>query len=347
MNVLSLFDGMSCGQIALNRAGIKYDNYFASEIDKHAIKVTQANYPGTVQLGSITELDGTKLPKIDLLIGGSPCQSFSVAGNGKGFDGKSGLFWEYVRILKETKPIYFLLENVKMKKEWQQVISDALGVVPIEINSALVSAQNRKRLYWTNIPDIEQPKDIGIFLRDILEAGIVDRDKSYCIDSNYWKGTNVEQYITKCRRQIVFAEKSQTILATIYKENAKSMIKRKKLGLVVAFTERRTEEAKRIRREFMLKYGKDFSPRRAKELVCREDGKMNCLTATFSMKEHTLIDEKVYYRKLTPIEYERLQTVPDNYTDCVSNTQRYKMLGNGWTVDVVAHIFKGLLNENI
>ena len=133
--VLSLFDGMSCGQIALNRAGISYGKYYASEIDKHAIKVTQHNYPNTIQLGDVTQLKGSDLPRIDLLIGGSPCQSFSNAGKGEGFDGKSGLFWEYVRLLKEVKPTYFLLENVKMKKEWQDIISEALGVEPIEINS--------------------------------------------------------------------------------------------------------------------------------------------------------------------------------------------------------------------
>ena len=158
MNVLSLFDGMSCGQIALDKLGIKVDNYFASEIDKYAIQVTQKNYPNTKQIGSITEVKGEDLPKIDLLFGGSPCQSFSIAGNGSGFDGKSKLFWEFVRVLKECKPKYFLLENVKMKKEWQDVISKALGVEPILIDSSLITAARRERLYWTNIPNIQQPK---------------------------------------------------------------------------------------------------------------------------------------------------------------------------------------------
>ena len=317
MNVLSLFDGMSCGQIALDKLGIKVNNYFASEIDKYATRVTKHNYPNTKHIGNVTKVKGADLPKIDLLCGGSPCQGFSFAGKQLNFDDpRSKLFFEFVRLLEETKPKYFLLENVKMKKESQNIISNYLGVAPIEINSASVSAQNRRRLYWTNIPNITQPKDKGILLPHILEEGVVDRDKSYCLDANYWKGTNVEQYIKKRRRQI-------------------------------AFTERRTEEAKRIRLEFKVKYGRDFSPRRCKELVARSDNKRNCLTATFSLKEHTLIDEKLYYRKLTPIECERLQTVPDNYTSCVSNTQRYKMLGNGWTVDVVAHIFKGLLNENL
>jgi len=318
MNVLSLFDGMSCGQIALDRLGIKVDNYFASEIDKYAIKVTQHNYPNTKQFGNVLDIKGCDLPKIDLLIGGSPCQGFSFAGKQLNFeDSRSKLFFEFVRLKNELKPKYFLLENVRMKKEYQDVISKQLGINPIMINSNLVSAQNRNRLYWTNIPGLKQPNDRNVYLANIIESGVVDRDKSYCIDANYWKGTNIEQYIKKSRRQVVFE-------------------------LPVAFTERRTEEAKRIRREYQLKYCRDFSPRRGKEMVARIDGKMNCLTSTYSMKEHTLIDEKINYRKLTPIECERLQTVPDNYTNKVSNSQRYKMIGNGWTVDVIAHIFKGL-----
>src|SRR5690606_18870286 len=167
INVLSLFDGMSCGQIALERAGIKVNNYFASEIDKHAIKVTQHNYPNTIQLGDVTQVKGEDLPKIDLLIGGSPCQGFSFAGKQLNFeDPRSKLFFEFVRLLKECNPKYFLLENVVMKKEFEQVITEHLGVEPIKINSALVSAQNRERLYWANFP-IEQPKDKGIKLIDI------------------------------------------------------------------------------------------------------------------------------------------------------------------------------------
>jgi len=188
INVLSLFDGMSCGQIALNKVGIEYENYFASEIDKYAIQVTQKNYPNTKQLGSVLNVKGSDLPKIDLLIGGSPCQSFSNAGNGTGFNGKSGLFYEYVRLLKECKPKYFLLENVKMKKEWQDVISKELGCEPIKINSNFVSAQNRERLYWTNIPVLElQDKDI--FIEDILDSEF---------DNKYWlKERNTELLLKK------------------------------------------------------------------------------------------------------------------------------------------------------
>jgi DNA (cytosine-5)-methyltransferase 3A len=308
--VLSLFDGISCGQIALNRAKIKYKNYFASEIDKNAINVTQHNYPDTIQLGDVTKINFKSLPKIHLLIGGSPCQGFSISGKQLAFnDPRSKLFFEFIKAIKELQPKYFFLENVKMKKEYENIITEFLGVNPIEINSALVSAQNRKRLYWTNIPNITQPQDKHIFLRDILEKDVTDN--LFAIPDKYWKGTNIENYIAQSEKP-------------------------------VALTERRTEEAKRIRKEYQKKYGRDFCPRRGKELVVRKDGKMNCLTSTYSIKEHTVIDEKGFYRKLTPIECERLQTVPDNYTKILSNSQRYKALGNGWTVDVIAHIFKGI-----
>ena len=221
MNVLSLFDGMSCGQIALDQLGIPVDNYFAAEIDKHAIKVAKANYPDMVHLGDVRNVR-TKhnalhamnengvgdLYDIDLLIGGSPCQGFSFAGQQLNFDDpRSMLFFEYVRLLKALNPRYFLLENVKMKKESQDIISEYLGVEPIEINSNLVSAQNRRRLYWTNIPVDGLPEDKGIVLADILEDGFTDREKSYCLDASYYKGggaSNVRLYFEKSRRQIVF-----------------------------------------------------------------------------------------------------------------------------------------------
>lgn len=315
MNVLSLFDGMSCGQIALNDANIKYDNYFASEIDSHAIKISLKNYPNTKHLGDVTKITSENLPKIDLLFGGSPCQSFSRAGDNKGFEGKSGLFWEFVRILKEVKPTYFLLENVVMKKEWKDIISEALGVQPIEINSNLTSSQNRKRLYWTNIPNVKKPEDKKISLESILQKNITGKEfilSQENIDKNdlerYRKNKNIKQ---------------------------------------VVFTERRTEEAKRIRREYQKEHGKDFSPRRAKELVPRTDGKCNCLTTSLT-KEHILLDENFNFRKLTPIECERLQTIPDNYTlhEDVSTTQRVRMIGNGWTAKVISHIFSFIPNSN-
>lgn len=259
MNVLSLFDGMSCGQLALKRAGIEYENYFASEIDKYAIKVSSENFPNTIHLGDVTKINYFDLPKIDLLIGGSPCQGFSFAGKQLNFeDPRSKLFFEFVEALEILKPKYFLLENVKMKKEYQEVISELLGVQPIEINSSLVSAQNRKRLYWTNIPVAEiEPKQV--YLKDLIESGFVDRDKSHCLDASYYHGSNLRNYIVKRRRQIVF--------------------------------------------------------------------------------ERTM---PISFRKLTVLECKRLQTVPDDYKMNVSNSQAYKMLGNGWTVDVIAHIFKGI-----
>jgi DNA-cytosine methyltransferase len=314
-NVLSLFDGMSCGQIALNRSGIEYDNYYASEVDKYAIKVTQHNYPNTIQLGDVTKVDGNSLPKIDLLIGGPPCQGFSFAGKQLNFsDPRSKLFFEFVRLLKEVNPKCFLLENVKMKKEHQDVITEHLGVEPIEINSALVSAQNRKRLYWTNIPIVAIPNDKEIFLQDIVEDGGVLKGKS------------------------------QTILSTLYKENAKSMVTRNKQGLIVlcgALRGRYIVDGK-------WQDGKIKTAGLTKQRIeVRYDGKTNALTTV--QKDNNIVyepDGRPYYevdgirfRKLTPTECERLQTIPDGYTDCVSDTQRYKMLGNGWTVSVVSHIF--------
>jgi len=202
MNILSLFDGMSCGQIALNKCGIKYDNYFASEIDKNAINITMKNYPNTIQLGDVTKINVENLPKIDLLIAGSPCQGFSFAGKQLNFeDPRSKLFFEFVKLKNELKPTYFLLENVVMKKEYQDVITEHLGVEPIFINSELVSAQNRKRLYWTNIPNITLPEDKGINLKDILEDGITDKEKAYCLTLH--TGT-VRDYFKKSQTNIVY-----------------------------------------------------------------------------------------------------------------------------------------------
>jgi len=283
MNVLSLFDGMSCGQIALNKLGIKYDNYFASEIDKYAIQVTQKNYPNTKQIGSITDVKGEYLPKIDLLFGGSPCQSFSNAGNNKGFDGQSGLFWEFVRLLKETKPKYFMLENVKMKKEWEKVITDALGVEPILINSSLVSAAHRKRLYWTNIPNIEQPKDKGIFIEDIVCS-------EESIDFNLWlKAKNTWQLLNK----INFKDCPKISAIDVYNKKYKT------------------------------------------------DRKVPTLTLPHHNSLRLWQNGRV--RKFNANELEEFQNVPKDYTNVdLTLNQRHELLGNGWTVDVIAHIFKTL-----
>tara|TARA_R100001082_G_scaffold57062_1_gene31515 strand:+ start:5170 stop:7080 length:1911 start_codon:yes stop_codon:yes gene_type:complete len=636
MNILSLFDGMSCGRLALDRLGIKVDKYYASEIDKYAIQVSSANYPDIIQIGDVCNVKGEDYPNIDLVLAGSPCQGFSFAGNQLAFDDpRSALFFEFVRILKEVKPKYFLLENVKMKKEFLDVISEQVGVEPILINSALVSAQNRLRYYWTNIPGVEQPEDRGIVLRDILETepdkkydiseAKVDRvlnakrgkgyfynedsekigtviagyhkeptdgsyieqhkpvkhternrrhlkmpdEKSLCMTATMYKGAGnngmtlvpmkpikvgmaVEE--VKVRKHEVDLEKLQQLLREakanvkktnkqiaeetdlpitkvehwfrtdssfaipsddiwfklkevldikddsfdaqimefiyrdgvyestqrVYSEEGKSPTitasNKEQLIEVRALTEQRTEESKRIRKEHRQKTGKDWSPRGGKEMVPREDGKMNTLTTSLTKshileikggalrgrqisdddswtqqletrdddksnalttvqkdsivvstkpnqinpskkasgkqpymqdrvfheegKSHALTAsfadrtnvgtskkpnkafdisreelkdnerqrrvyetngksptvlarsdspkitedvENLHWRKLTPLECERLQTVPDNYTNHVSNTQRYKMLGNGWTIEVIAHILKGII----
>jgi site-specific DNA-cytosine methylase len=272
-NVLSLFDGMSCGQIALNRAGIKYENYYASEIEEAPIKVTQYNYPDTIQLGSVLDVKVSDLPKIDLIFGGSPCQSFSSFGNGSGFDGKSGLFWEYVRILndikKENPNVLFMLENVNMKKEWKDIISKELGVEPIVFNSNLVSAQNRDRLYWTNIK-FELPEDKGILYKNVLDNTIPFRELKPFMN-NKW------------------GDKSRIDKGVNWINNNKS----------------------------------------------------NCLTTkNCHTNQYLLNEDKTMMRLMNANEFERLQTIPEGYTSIVSNTDRYKMIGNGWTVDVIAHIFK-------
>jgi DNA (cytosine-5)-methyltransferase 3A len=308
MNVLSLFDGISCGRLALERAGIKYNEYYSSEIDGYTIQIAQKNFPNTVQLGDVSLITKNNLPQIDLLIGGSPCQGFSVAGSKLNFsDKRSRLFFEFVRLHKELKPKHFLLENVKMKREWSDIISRYLNIEPIEINSNLISAQNRKRLYWTDIPGITQPADKKIFLKDVLEKNVTDVKFGISLDTV--QRCNIEKFRHTGVSQVMF-------------------------------TERRTEEAKRIRREYQQLYKRDFCPRRAKELVPRTDGKSNCLTTSLT-KEHILLDELQNFRFPTPLECERLQTLPDNYTEfkSISNNQRYKMIGNGWTVDVIAHIF--------
>jgi DNA (cytosine-5)-methyltransferase 3A len=299
MNILSLFDGISCGQIALNKANIPYNNYFASEIDKNAIKVTQHHYPNTIQLGDVTKIEFIA-SKIDLLIGGSPCQSFSSAGNRNGFDGKSGLFWEYVRILNEVKPTYFLLENVVMKKEWEDIITKELGVEPIKINSSLVSAQNRVRLYWTNIPGVGIPEDRGITLNDVLE-----------IDSN----------------------------------DNPAAIRGRRLNKATIIGRRLNEAGKRN------DYNKDIPITQCLEVRATNTNKSNCLTTVD--KDNVLtplpigrhpnaFKDKLQFRYYSLLEYERLQTLPEGYTNLVSVSQAKKMIGNAWTVDVIAHIFSYL-----
>jgi DNA (cytosine-5)-methyltransferase 3A len=289
MNVFSVFDGMSTGQIALNKAGIVYDKYYASEINKDCIKVTQAHFPKTIQLGDISNIKGSDLPQIDLFIGGSPCQSFSPAiSTNTGFDGKSKLFFEYVRLLKECKPKYFLLENVQMKKEWEDIITSHIGINPVLINSDLFSAQSRPRLYWTNIPLGKLPESNPLILNDILEH-IKYFDEAY------------EKYFYK--EPFTFYGYDKVVCATLH-INGHDILKR----------------------------------------VNSPYKKCQTLTAVCGGNQQKKVYESRFprVRKLTPLEYERLQTIPENYTACVSDSARYKMLGNGWTADLIAYIFDGL-----
>jgi DNA-cytosine methyltransferase len=518
MKVLSLFDGMSCGRIALDQLGIPVEKYYASEIDKYAIQVSQANYPDIEQVGDICNLNPKDYQDVDLILAGSPCQGFSFAGKQLAFDDpRSALFFEFIRLLKAIKPKYFLLENVRMKKEFLEVITeqvsscytaddvapefkDMFGNVKFEphfINSSLVSAQSRQRYYWTNIPGIKQPEDRGIVLKDILEDSYdSERDKAHCIDANYYKGANVEQYKKKHRRQLVNKPIKEQMLETATSDNGitnikkgtsgkswffeqqtyskdsektrslkagsgsgnipKVMVSRKRheiieknlgdridddtlligssqknayLGkdksssltesmgkggghvpmvrepkvAVQSYREVRTDEAKEMRKMVRQKTGKDHTPSRAKKLEPRNDGKVGTITPSLN-KDHEISIQKLpdksqtiksqyykssranferqgtfhatgvpleskvreksktvraggrgsydrhewdsvdelHWRKLTCRECEALQTVPRDYTNHVSNTQRYKMLGNGWTVEVIKHIFKNM-----
>lgn len=286
INVLSLFDGISCGHIALDKAGIPINKYYASEIDKYAIKVTNKNYPDTINLGDVTTVNGELFTeKIDLLIGGSPCQGFSQAGKMKNFDDpRSKLFWEYVRILKEVKPKYFLLENVVMKQEWQDIISEALSVKPIMIDSSLTSAATRKRLYWTNIPGISQPEDLGITFGDIRERN-VPKGSIYYTDKGLDWIRRHEKRTGKTLRIIGDSDKMQMLEASMYKK--------------------------------------------------------------YSSQRFFGIEDTHGLRYITVTECERCMNVPDGYTDCCSNTQRYKQLGNGWEVNTITHIFRGLKKKDV
>lgn len=353
LKVLSCFDGISCAREALERASIPVEAYYASEIDKYAIQVSKKNYPDIIQLGDVKQIGTNNNSKkilvapncnIDLLIGGSPCQDLSIAKkNREGLDGKrSGLFWEYVRILNEMKPKYFILENVaSMPKEAKEIISKTLGVEPIMINASLVSAQNRKRLFWVgrlvgNIyerVEIPQPEDRGILLKDILENGYDDRLKSYCIDANYAKGANWKQYIEKGRRQLIRVGSLNNGGQgdRIYSPDGKSVGlsalgggRGAKTGLYAVGVANRTYPRTKIE-----------GIKRQKQIEIRDDEKANSMT---SVQGDSMVMTNTQIRKLTPIECERLQGLPDNYTEGVSNTQRYKCLGNAFNVDVVAHI---------
>jgi len=346
INVLSLFDGMSCWMLALQRAGIKVDKYFASEIDKYAIQVSEKNFPEIKHIGDITNIftsNSWNKPiyaqawhwewfvsknSIDIIIWGSPCQWFSFAGKQLNFeDPRSKLFFEYVRILKDVKPKYFILENVKMKKEYQDIISENLfGVQPIEINSSLVSAQNRRRLYWIwerqedwtyKQVHIEQPEDEGILLKDI----ILDDVEPVVLHNLYWW--------FKEKEVRVFENKSPTIRTAQGWWHIPSFIKK---DLILS--------PKAI--EYMKRSSLKWSNGKKRLDIYSSDIKNDksvCITANFFKGiPYNVFKDWNCIRKFHPIECERLQTVPDNYTSSVSNSQRYKMLGNWWTVSVISHI---------
>lgn len=274
--VVSLFDGISCLQIALNRMGIPYENYYASEIDQPCITITQKNYPNTIQVGDICDLKKSDFPSdIDLLVGGSPCQGFSLMGNQLNFDdSRSKLFFEYVRLWKELKPKYFILENVRMRKDIQDAVSDILGVQPIEINSALFSGQNRRRLYWTNIPNVAK--------KLTQESGQLPliTGKSLLTDQTYE-------------------------IATVRKGNPRQVVKPA------------TDKLPCLTASYYKGINADGRPGKAKSFGDYEIGKIEMLS---------------------PVECERMQTVPEGYTEGVPKTHRYKALGNGFTVDVIAFI---------
>jgi DNA (cytosine-5)-methyltransferase 3A len=458
MNVLSLFDGMSCGQIALNRLGIKYDKYFACEIDKYAMMVTQHNFPDTIQLGDVQFVTKETFGnyRIDLVMGGSPCQGFSFAGKQLNFDDpRSALFFEFVRLVRELKPKYFLLENVKMKKQYQDVITEYMGVEPIEINSALVSAQNRRRLYWTNIPNVGQPEDKGIVLKDIIETSVSDEyfageklqrgykggnqlNPNYKSQANTIHDTNDKSgticagthgyangYIkheleqvdgklrhpeatkkgyaeagegegldltfpqSKTRRGRSMKDKSNCLTAANHEmgvvEDVKGGAVRGRYNedgkteqCLEVRKDDKTNSITTVQKDSVVVRPATIVGRRLNERGVREDYNKDvpitqCLqvkhnsdktgTLTTVEKDNVLSenepgrypnayeDKKLVWRKLTPLECERLQTVPDGHTlvldengkQLVSDSQRYKMLGNGWTVDVIAHIFKNMI----
>lgn len=380
ITVLSLFDGTSCWRLALERAWIPVSSYYASEIDKYAIQVSKKNYPSIIHIGDVGKceyryMSGSKKHQwyyllgepnsdplctnmrrtdIDLLVGGSPCQWFSSAGKGLNFsDPRSKLFFEFVRILKETKPRYFLLENVKMKKEWQNIISEHLfGIQPVEIDSALVSAQRRKRLYrvgkrnedWSySQVVIKQPEDKGILLKDILEQEV---DLKFYLTAKQWVG--LQKYESNWR--LSPTEGKCHTLSTmqwglrqpkIYQLPRGNNPWGLKEGKSPTLSSNCWEHNNFLAVAQRGRYTEDGSVQQQFEV--NPSGKANCLTSV--QKDSLVLENRINIRRLTPIECERLQTLPDDYTAGVSNSQRYKMLGNGWTVDVIAHIFREMFKD--
>ena len=392
MKVLSLFDGIACGRLAFERAGIPVEKYYSSEIDKYAIHVAQKNFPDITQVGDVTKLNFYDFKDVDIIIGGSPCQDLSIAKqNREGLHGeRSRLFWDYVKALSIIKPKYFLLENVaSMKNEDRDAITSVLrSIYPetecIMINSALVSAQQRKRYYWTNWHK-EQPEDKGILLKDVLESGtgcvvedyakkicstpdksstLMARDykgfghqrtngvaiplgeKSHCIDATYYKGNSLKHFIEKRNRELVAVPCAMRSWPRIKKDGIERFkpLETKTDGKANSITSVQSDSmvAMPVRIGEIGKGGQG-------DRIYSVKGKSVCLNANgggrgakTGLYKVDLPDGDYIVRKLTPVECERLQTLPDGYTAGISNTQRYKAIGNGWTVDVIAHILKGI-----
>ena len=390
--VCSLFDGCSGTQVALKNLGIPVYKYYASEIDKYAIQVTRKNFPNTIHLGDVKEIKGEDfIHDIDLLTAGSPCQGFSFAGKRLAFeDERSVLFFEFIRLLEELKPKYFLLENVKMKKEHQEVINNAIGKIypecvsgrlfgiePIEINSSLVSAQNRKRLYWTNIPlKQEQPDDLGIVLKDILETHpdpkheISDQKKDRVLNTKRGKGRfytakdekigtviagyhkeptdapYLETYKTPKQVAVAADVNGHDSLKRIYSEVGKSPTVNAHGGgntepKVAVNLGNKIPISKLSVKKYVPNPDAEFVDPYNKKTITGD--KSTTLRTNSSNGNMWVNDKEVSWRKLTPLECERLQTLPDNYTDGVSNTQRYKMIGNGFTIKVIEHFFENIM----
>jgi len=376
MNVLSCFDGLSCGQLALDKAGVLVDVYYASEIDKYAMQVAQANFPNTIQVGDISKVDASNFDHdIDLMMGGSPCQGFSFAGKQLNFDDpRSKLFFEFMRLRDELKPKYVLLENVRMSKQSQDVISKYMGFEPQALDSKYKSAQKRYRLYWwgrlttceagtwvyEQMP-IEEMRDKKIVMQDILEDGyatdvMTNADgKSHCLTARY-NGAVWWNSIERKQRTMVLKDnptvsrdglirvgtadlKGHDSIKRVYAQEGKAPTlttmqgghREPKVAIGRIVNRRLDENGTRKDDQLDLPF--------TRQLEVREDEKSNCLT---TVQKDNVVVSKDMWRKLTPLECERLQTIPDNYTNHVSNSQRYKMIGNGWTVDVIAHILKGI-----
>ena len=360
MKILSLFDGISCGMVALERAGIPVESYDAFEIDKYAIQVSRKNYPQIIHHGDVFDGVFSDFKGYDLLIGGSPCTYWSIAKKGRETtsDGMGfKLFMEYVRALKESECKYFLYENnYSIHQNIKDEISEYLGVQPIMMNSALVSGQNRKRCYWTNIPNVAQPEDKGIMLADILEDGLPWQDKSYCMTASY-DGATLWNTLQRSQRSMI-AEPVGVAQRGRYIQSGKRSAKC--IGGTEQFIEARKDGKSNclttVQKDSMIagpirmgKIGNGgqgqriYSVRGKSVTLSANGGGQGAKTGLYKID---LPDGDYIVRKLTPIEAERLQTLPDNYTEGISNTQRYKCIGNGWTVDVIAHILGYLkLNE--